>query len=179
MPLSTQNYEELTAENIDSAPNKDGALFNRILNQQDSLPHASSQEGFFIARIAAFSDDGSPMVTVDGFLSSPTLAISMCTLDDTKIGDLFGLMFQNGQLQRPVLMGKLQQSILTLGKNADCKVEQSQDYVSINAGKEIHLQCGDSHLLLTADGHAEIRGKRVINHSTGLNRIRGASVRIN
>jgi len=47
------------------------------------------------------------------------------------------------------------------------------------AKEEIVLKCGESSLTLTKSGKVLIRGKYVLNHSTGINQIIGGAVEVN
>lgn len=51
--------------------------------------------------------------------------------------------------------------------------------VELNAQHEIVLRCGDASIKLTHEGKIVIRGKYVISHSSGVNRVRGGSVELN
>jgi hypothetical protein len=45
--------------------------------------------------------------------------------------------------------------------------------------REIVLRCGKASITLTADGTVVVRGARVVSRSSGVNKIKGASVQIN
>ena len=47
------------------------------------------------------------------------------------------------------------------------------------AERAIELRCGKASLRLSSDGRIELRGTTVVSHATGLNRIRGASIKLN
>lgn len=51
--------------------------------------------------------------------------------------------------------------------------------VVIEAKDEIVLKCGDASITLTKAGKIMIRGKYLLNRSTGVNRILGGSVQVN
>jgi hypothetical protein len=61
------------------------------------------------------------------------------------------------------------------------KVEVSADRerLVLVAGKEIVLRCGAASITLLMDGTVLIKGTRLVSSATGLNRIRGAAVKIN
>jgi hypothetical protein len=48
-----------------------------------------------------------------------------------------------------------------------------------SAEKELIFRCGSASITLLADGTVVLKGTRLVSSSTGLNRIRGASVKIN
>jgi len=51
--------------------------------------------------------------------------------------------------------------------------------IRINGQKEIVLRCGLASITLTRDGKILLRGAYVQSRSSGVNRIKGASVQIN
>jgi len=51
--------------------------------------------------------------------------------------------------------------------------------VELRAEREIVLRCGAASIKLTHEGKVVIRGKYVISHSSGVNRVRGGSVELN
>ncbi len=51
--------------------------------------------------------------------------------------------------------------------------------LTIEAKDEISLKCGDASITLTKDGKISIRGKYILNRSSGVNRVLGGSVEIN
>jgi len=51
--------------------------------------------------------------------------------------------------------------------------------VSLQAAERIELRCGESSLLMTADGRVVIRGANLVSRATETHKIRGAAVLIN
>ena len=49
----------------------------------------------------------------------------------------------------------------------------------LHARHAIELHCGEASFRMSADGRIELRGSTLVSHATGLNRIRGASVKLN
>ena len=49
----------------------------------------------------------------------------------------------------------------------------------MDAEREIVLRCGDSSITLTRAGKVIIKGKYILNRSSGYNKIKGAAVEIN
>lgn len=96
---------------------------------------------------------------------------SLCVISPKDQGRQCALMFENGDPARPIVMGLLHHPVLTINT-----IEEQQD---IKAVEKIELQCGKASLTLSADGKIELRGTKITSHSTGLNQIRGASVKLN
>jgi len=51
--------------------------------------------------------------------------------------------------------------------------------ITFSAKEKIVLKCGESSITLTKAGKILIRGKYLLNRSTGVNRIMGGSVQVN
>lgn len=64
-------------------------------------------------------------------------------------------------------------------KPADLLAQVDGERVVIEGEKEIVLRCGESSITLTKAGKILIRGKYLLNRSTGVNRIMGGSVQVN
>jgi len=79
------------------------------------------------------------------------------------------LIFHNGQLHSPVVHGVIQQP----------DHHQRPKHLELEAAESITIQSGKASLTLTEDGDVLIRGKRVSSESTGINQVRGGSVKLN
>lgn len=153
----------------------------------------SSVNGVMIAEIASVSETEMKVQ----FHNTTTIVVaqSMVMISELDVGSQCAVMFQQGLIQRPIIMGMLIEPVV-LSKNYDNALDINLDVdeartddnwneddipelIHIEAQQQIILQCGDSILYMDADGHVEIRGNRVITQSKGLNRIKGASVKIN
>ena len=105
------------------------------------------------------------------------------------------LLFAKGNPQSPVIMGIIHsplQDILACYEVSvpnDTEIPEStqrtQDVVVdgsrivIEGREEVVLKCGDASITLTKSGKIVIRGKYLVNRSSGVNRIMGGSVQIN
>lgn len=67
------------------------------------------------------------------------------------------------------------------GADRDAPLAVSLDgrTVSLQAAERIELRCGDSALVMTADGRVVIRGANLVSRASETNKIRGAAVLIN
>jgi hypothetical protein len=57
--------------------------------------------------------------------------------------------------------------------------EPEPDRIRIAAREAIELRCGDSSLTMTKTGRVTIKGEQVLSRATGVNKIKGAAVKIN
>lgn len=152
-----------------------------------------------IGTLVSLNDQGQPLVDFPQNLS-PQAVVAMSTLAITKanVGRQVALLFANGSLASPIIMGMIHaplQSILENYEieNDEIKKEKEQAEKNNNtedilldgnklvfeAKEEIVLKCGESSITLTKAGKILIRGKYLLNRSTGVNRILGGSVQVN
>ena len=90
-------------------------------------------------------------------------------------------MFENGDPERPIITGFIQQQPVTvsLEKNAVKEARIDGKWVRLEAEKEIVLRCGKSSITLRADGKIVIKGMEVVSRAKGANKVKGGTVRIN
>jgi len=155
-----------------------------------------------IGSLVELNNLGEPCVNFEG-ISGALKAISTISITNEHIGKQVALLFANGNLKQPVIMGLIHNPLHDLLEN----FEQSQNTIDDNptnndanisadklkvddvlidgkkvifkAQEEIVLRCGESSITLTKAGKILIRGKYILNRSTGVNRIMGGSVQVN
>lgn len=136
--------------------------------------------GITIGFIAGLDHDGCPRVIVPGGDDVPLRARSLCPVQASERGRQCALMFENADPRQPLILGLLQHPVLSLySPSGDVSVQRNGEELVLQAESAIELRCGDASLRLAADGRVELRGATVISHATGLNRIRGASIKLN
>lgn len=141
-----------------------------------------------IGRLAAIRD-GIPMVDFAGnSADSPLAARSTMVLRETDVGREIVLIFEQGELHRPIVVGLIQNpeqesrvSSTSAGTNSKKArvVELDGETVILSAEQEIVLRCGEASITLTRAGKILIRGAYLLSRSSGINRIKGAAVEIN
>jgi hypothetical protein len=85
-------------------------------------------------------------------------------------------MFEEGDPQRPVVMGVLEH---TGAKKRQVDLLLDKERFVFTAEHEIILRCGKASITLTRAGKVLIRGAYLLNRSSVVNRIKGGSVQIN
>ena len=158
----------------------------------------SPVNGVMIAEIASVSESETKVQ----FYNTNTIVVaqSMVMISELDVGSQCAVMFQQGLIQQPIIMGLLVEPVVSLkhsnpteklevltdiedeythGTDEEESKDSTPEVLHIEAKQQIVLQCGDAILYMDADGQVEIRGNRVTTHSKGLNRIKGASVKIN
>ncbi len=133
-------------------------------------------DGVVIGRLISLNESNKPMV--DCALdrgNKPLLALTTVVLDKDKVGREIALMFEDGNPQKPIIMGLIHQPEDLQPVVAEVDGEKK----TVTAKKEIVLRCGKASITLTRTGKIIIRGTYLLNRSSGVNRIKGGSVQIN
>lgn len=97
------------------------------------------------------------------------------------------LVFEGGHPSKPVIFDLLRQGLSRLesapidaaAECAEREIRIDADAFDFNAKERIVLRCGKASITLTRAGKIIIRGAYLLNRSTGVNLIKGGSVRIN
>ena len=96
------------------------------------------------------------------------------------------LVFENGDPALPIIVGILHDTLYppALTKTKTFSMERHDIIVDgrkmvFDAKEEIVLRCGKSSIMLKKDGKVIVKGSQIVSRSSGTNKIKGASVRIN
>jgi hypothetical protein len=91
------------------------------------------------------------------------------------------LVFEDGDVTRPIIMGVLETHPLfgTEATSQPLTVESDGERRIIEAEREIVLRCGDASITLTRAGKVLIKGSYILSRATGYNKIKGAAIDIN
>lgn len=132
-----------------------------------------------IGRLVAINRSGICRVTFPGNpLGRPVLANALAPLSRHHIGASVAIMFELGDVTKPVVMGLLRLSAND-GADGISREQNAPEPLVIASKSGIELRCGRASLTLTASGKISIRGEYVSSRSSGVNRIKGGSVQIN
>lgn len=133
-------------------------------------------DGVVIGLILGF-ENGAPLVV---FPANPVdhaiPARSLCALTGEDAGAEVALLFEEGHLDRPLIVGKL---IEPARQDLTPVVVRDGETVKVTAQDRIELRVGKSAIVMEADGHITIRGTHLVSHASGSNHIRGGSVNLN
>lgn len=158
-----------------------------------------------IGVFAGLNEQGSPLVNFAyNKANDPITAISSIGLKPGQAGRQVALLFVDGNLDKPMIMGLIHSQLdeilenfeLSLPDNEQVNPVQAENdlekeisktdetfldgkRVVLEGKEEIVLKCGDASITLTKAGKILIRGKYLLNRSTGVNRIMGGSVQVN
>lgn len=189
--MNNKETPEDTSEELIELPNKHIAPGEVIIGTLTGLDH-----------------QGKALVDFPGNVEKRAIkAISTASISLQHSGRQVALLFENNDLEKPIIVGLIHnplQDILDnfeLG-NADNLISENTNSDSdqvdekpvtttvddmlldgerlvFEAKKEIVLKCGESSITLTKAGKILIKGKYLLNRSSGVNRIVGGSVQIN
>jgi len=153
--------------------------------------------GVIIGMVTGIRTDGKPLVAYSGNQSDlPVAANSTIALTSDAIGREVALLFEDGEISKPIIMGLIHNESLapevipdstdrgiSVGRWSPDTENQNLtldgERVELTAENEIVLKCGKSSITLTRAGKVIIRGAYISTRSSGANRIKGGSVQIN
>lgn len=107
-------------------------------------------------------------------------AISTVPIDRRAVGHPVVLMFVGGDLDRPVITGRIapgQASPPTLARTQSLVLDGRE--LVLEADSSLTLRCGKSSITLTRDGRIVLRGTNLLSRASGVNRIRGGTIKLN
>jgi len=139
-----------------------------------------------VVGIVVGCDEGAqtPRVSFPGCaVEAGVAARSIVALHSADIGKQVALLFEGGDLGKPMIIGKIQvpgiaaRQSASFQPNVDASVDGER--LEFRADREIVLKCGKASITLTRAGKIIIRGAYLLNRSSGVNKIKGASVQIN
>ena len=135
--------------------------------------------GAAVGILVGIEESGVPLIIVPGMKTDIVLpARSTVALDASHAGSEVALVFEAGELTKPIILGCIQPQS-TLACNAPVKANLDGKKIILSADKELSLTCGKASITLTNAGKVLIHGEYVLTDSAGVNRIRGGSVQIN
>jgi hypothetical protein len=151
----------------------------------DTAPNSSETRivGVLTANLVGLLDSGrTALVTFSGQRGTAAVrARTVVDLHGAHVGGEVVLMFECGDPERPIVMGRVRGSddaAKAPAKNP-VDVEVDGERMIVSAHEQLVLQCGKASITLTRAGKVLISGSYVLTHSTGVNRIRGGSVQLN
>jgi hypothetical protein len=135
--------------------------------------------GVIVGILAGFEETGAPLITfAENEEAGPLPARSAVELSVGQIGYELALVFEQGDVMKPIILGCLRPSSPSQREDRpEAKLDEEQ--VVLSAEREIVLRCGKSSITLTRAGKVLIRGAYLLSRSSGVNRIKGGSVQIN
>ena len=147
--------------------------------------HEALASGVVRGVLCGFDETGEPLVDFPANASrDPVAAISTVPLGDTDKRREVILLFEDGDLARPVIVGirqwpVAQRTAQDVKAQQPLTIEADGERLIYTAQKEIVLRCGKASIQLLNDGSIRIRGTNVLSRASATHRIRGGNVQIN
>lgn len=162
----------------------DADLFTELSRKPVAFGQPAPQYGAATARLHGFDlDDRALVVDLPGLPGEIMAARSTVRLRREHTGAAVVVLFDQGDVRRPIITGVIQEHRPSQQNPADepgvVSVARDDDRVVLSAEREIVLRCGDASITLTRAGKVLISGAYILSRSTGYNRIKGAAVDIN
>jgi len=140
-----------------------------------------------LGQLVAVDQESGPLVDFPFNHSGKMLrARTLIPLDKRHKGREVALVFEDGEVTRPVIVGVVQDwnaptsdRLEEVEKVGAVAVKHDDDSLLLTADREITFQCGKASITLTSAGKVLLRGTYVLSRSSGVNRIKGGSVQIN
>lgn len=125
--------------------------------------------------LVGFDHSGEPLIKVPGQHPSSGVRARTCvSLRQKDIGRTVVLAYDSASLEEPIVMG-----VVVPLQEQSTEVQIDGETLVLTGCETIVLRCGDASITLNKDGKVVIRGKHVVTHASGVNRIRGGSVQLN
>lgn len=158
-----------------------------VKQQKKQISNSNQQhlDGVVIGVLVGISDKGNPLVIYPSNPNKTALkARSTVTLDVADIGKEVALLFEGGNPEHPLIIGRIQQPNDVIESRQEAQDELINadidgENITLTGKQSITLKCGKASITLTKAGKILIRGTYILNRSSGANRIKGGSVQIN
>lgn len=155
----------------------------RSLVEHRALGHSAPLPAATTAVFCGFDQDDRPLVRdLPGLNREIVTAQTTVALVREQIGCRVVVLFEGGDVRKPIVMGVLQQP----SRRAEpaepvqlVSVQADDQRLVLSAEREVVLRCGEASITLTRAGKILIQGKYVLSRSSGYNKIKGAAVDIN
>lgn len=176
---------------------------NSTINSTSQIEHTTPAGELILGTLTSIDDKGQPVVSfqLDRDYSNVT-ALATTPITAQHIGRQVGLLFAQNSDKTPVVVGMIHNPLHSILDNIEI-VDSAQDQtifepkpiteevlgnndvvvdgsrVIIEGKDEVVLKCGEASITLNKSGKISIRGKYLLNRSSGVNRIMGGSVQVN
>lgn len=160
----------------------ESAALNPLLDARPVNLALAALPGVTLGDLVALTDEGrTPLVVHPTRPGSALRARTTVDLHAAHIGKQVVLVFEHGDLERPIVVGVLRQGESSPTEPAIGQVEIDADgeRLLVTAQKQMVLRCGKASITLTKAGKVMIEGTYLSSRSTGINRIKGGSVQLN
>ena len=136
------------------------------------------------AQLQGFALDDAPLVGgLPQLAGERVSARTTVVLTREQIGATVVIVFDGGDVCRPIILGVLQDTVARSSRAPDAvratAVIADGECQEITAEREIVMRCGEASITLTRAGKVIIKGSYIVSRSTGYNKIKGAAIDLN
>lgn len=139
--------------------------------------------GVVVGELIGITDDGhTPFVTFRDQIGTAAIAArSIVDLQGAHVGRKIVLVFEDADPAKPIVMGVLHDAGYSAlaRRPGTVEVDRDGERLLIGAREQLVLRCGKAKLTMTRAGKVLIEGTYISSRSSGVNRLKGASVQIN
>lgn len=170
------------AETEGAAPKNAGELEDLLAKSTRQGLSTAGRETVGVGELMALTDNGrTPIVCVAHESANAVPGRTTVDLNADHIGQQVVVLFENGDRERPIVIGVLHSDRTVVPQELMAAVDFSIDgeRLIVSARRELVLQCGKSSITLQRDGTVRITGERIVSRATGANRVQGGSVELN
>ncbi|MDA8138491.1 MAG: DUF6484 domain-containing protein [Desulfobacteraceae bacterium] len=147
----------------------------------------SAAIGTRIGHIVAVRAPDMIQVDFQGNPHGPLPAQATLLISEAHLHHPVVLVFENSDLRRPIIVGLIQQqpvatqlsNLAELSREEIIDIRVDGEKLILDAKKEIEIRCGQSSLIMTADGKVVIKGEQITSRARRTNKVKGGAVRIN
>ena len=161
----------------------DKDAFAELARGEVAQSSAAALPATVIARLYGFDLEETPLlVGLPGIPHEVVSARTTSTLLRRQIGADVVVLFEQGDVRRPIIVGVLQdprERPPASSPEGLVSAQVDDQRVELTAEREIVLKCGAASITLTRAGKVIIKGAYILSRSSGYNKIKGAAVDIN
>lgn len=186
--------------------NSDVDVFEQTTSATESKSMVAPGE-IILGTITSIDALGQPMVDFSlNTVKESITAITTLALTSQHVSRQVALLFNQGELSQPIVIGLIHSPLQAILDNFQLEQESDSSIkdktaqnkhvelsghlntedvcvdgnkITFEAQDEMVFKCGKSSITLTKSGKVLIRGKYLLNRSSGVNRIMGGSVQVN
>ena len=162
---------------------EDDPLVSLVIGRTAATSESSTSSGIVVGELVGMADEGrTPLIVYSGQSGSAAIAArAVVDLHGAHVGKQVVLMFEGGDLVKPIIMGIIRDAQTSALEPRPGHVELDVDgeRMVVTAKQQLVLRCGKASITLTNAGKVLIEGEYVSSRSTGVNRIKGGSVQLN
>lgn len=168
-------------QNKTSEAMSEESTIKKLLQKNINTPHENQPhkiEGIIIGEIIGFNEKNETIVSIDPYHNEPIPSKSIINITKEDIGKKVAIGFENCIKNKPIIMGLMHQPEAT-NSSLELNIHEMDKKTIIKGENEIELTCGESSIILEANGRITLRGNFITSHAHAGQRIRGGSVQIN